>query len=145
MRNRQVIQLYQPERVLKYIPHGKELRAHGRLAPLHRFLWRLLSRMGALTDYMEETVEYLRVPINEEAVINAVGATLDGIHMRGGTPKEIFMGPNKFAELMNSPEARDYAHPFSFNVSYEYGTPMGRTLMGLPVTILPQMEGVLVR
>jgi hypothetical protein len=145
MRDRQVIHLYQAQQVLKYIPRGKELKAHGRLAPVQRWLWRLLSRMNALVDHLEETTEYIRVLIKDEEVINLVGATLDGIYMRGGTPKEIFMGPNKFAELMNSPMVRDYAQPFSFNVSYEYGTPSGRTLMGLPVHVLPQMEGVLVR
>ena len=138
---RNVIQLYEPRERSFYQPSGHKLHAHGRLGWLHRLLWRALLRMGAIKVNTEETIKVYRVLIDEEALFDRVRANLDAILRRGETPKEILLGPDTFSEMMNSPELRGYNAPFSFDMRYGYN----KSLYGLPVHVLPWMEGVLVR
>lgn len=139
--NRKPITLYKMDTISRPIRDGWELTPHGRLAWLHRLLWRLLVKLRAVGPRMTDEVKVIRLPLSGDGVVARIFEAREGLFATYREPKEILIGPDTLAELLNAPELRGYDSPFQFTGEMHNG----RTLFSLPVTVLPQMEGVLVR
>lgn len=131
--------LYQLDSVTSFVDNGWELFPHGRFAWLHRLLWWWLQHMGAVTTHYKEEIKLIRFPCDENGVLAKIMESNIGLLKRFHEPKEILIGPNTLSELLNLPELRDWNSPFCMEASG------GRSFNGLRITVLPQMEGVLVR
>jgi hypothetical protein len=134
------VQLYRMQQSTRLIHGGYELYAHGRFAWLHRMLWRTLQRLGALKPSMNEYVDVLRLPLDNDSIFERIFESRRDLFARRRRPTEVLIGPNTLSELINCPELRDYGSPFSFTAHAGYD----RTIFDLPIRVVPQMEGVLV-
>jgi hypothetical protein len=118
-----------------------KLNAHGRLAWLHRLLWRALAKMGALKSGIEEKVTYKTYTIDADRVIERVMEAQGRLYRATGPgPRKILIGPAEVAELMQDASLQDFSYapdPVRFEGQ--------RQFRGMTVEIIPHMQGVLVR
>jgi hypothetical protein len=134
------VQIYRMKEKSRLVHEGWKLRAHGRLAWLHRLLWRTLGKLDALAPAMNEYVDVLRLPLDNEGVFERIFKSRQDLFMRRRRPTEVLIGPSTLAELINCPELRDYSSPFAFSARAGFD----RTIFDLPIRVIPQMEGVIV-
>jgi hypothetical protein len=132
--------LYRTDERTFRIHEGYELNAHGRLAWLHRWLWRMLNRMGAVAPAMKECVEIIRLPVDNDSIFQRIFEARHDLFNRNRRPAEVLIGPNTLSELISCPEIRDYGSPFSLDARAGFG----KTIFNLPIRVIPQMEGVIV-
>jgi hypothetical protein len=132
--------LYRAKEKARLVHEGYELYAHGRLAWLHRFLWRALDGVGALKPAMNEYVDYLRLPIDNDSIFQRILEARQDLFHRYRRPTEVLIGPSTLSELIGCPELRDYHSAFSFDARAGFG----KTIFNLPIRVIPQMEGVIV-
>lgn len=121
------------------VPNGWKLNAHGRLAWLHRLLWRWLEKMGAVAQSYDEVVKTVRLPCSDD-VFRAILEQRSGLFEVSRKPKEILIGPHTLDELYSCPEMRDMMMKATMTARAGYG----REFYNLPIRVVPQMEGVIV-
>jgi hypothetical protein len=134
------VQIYRTVEKTRFLHEGWELNPRGRLAWLQRLFWRALGKMGALSPAMNEYVEVLRFPMDNDSVFRCIFESQSDLFMRHRRPSEVLIGPNTLSELIACPELRDYPSPISFNAHCGFG----KTIFNLPIRVVPQMEGVVV-
>jgi hypothetical protein len=134
------VQIYSMKEKTRLVHEGYSLRPHGRLAWLHRMLWRALEKLGALSPAMNQYVDVLRLPLDNDSIFERIFESRHDLFARHRRPAEVLIGPNTLAELINCPEVRDYPSPFIFTARAGFD----RTIFDLPIRVLPQMEGVVV-
>lgn len=156
MRQRQVIELYTMKRKITKIPNGHKLNAHGRLARVHRFLWRTLERMGALAQAYDDHEKVIRIPFDADSAFEKIEEGYGNLMEFDRQPFEVLIGPRTLSELMHCRELRDYNYPFTMEAQTERweqphrsypGDPTSRPvrkIFNVPIRVVPQMEGVLV-
>lgn len=135
------ITLYKMDLRVAMAPNGYELSPRGRLAWLHRLLWRALLKMGAIRTSMKETVEVIRLPLSGDSILERIFNAREGMLKTYRKPREILIGPQTLAELISCPDLRDSYQAFSFTGRAGFD----RMLYNLPIHVEPQMEGVLIR
>ena len=138
--SRNFVQTFKLDARSTFIPNGWGLRAHGRLAWLHRALWRILTKLGALSQSMEERVEVLRLPVDNDNIFQRILEAHEGAFANYARPTKVLIGPATMADLLNCPELRNWNSPFSFDAKAGFN----RTIFNLPIYVVPQMEGVIV-
>lgn len=128
--------IHEPRFTMAVVPNHYELKAHGRLAWLHRLLWRALHRMGALKSGMAEQATFKTVTIQPGRVLDQLHKAVPALgRSRRDWPKRLLIGPDEMAEVMNDSSFRDFAQ-LSAGPRFE--------VMGLQVEVVPHMKGVLV-
>jgi hypothetical protein len=143
---REPITLYKMETQTARIRDGWEFVPHGRLAWLQRLLWKSLLKMRAVGIHMTEEVKIVRLPCDADTVLGKIMEAREGLFRAYREPKEVLIGPETLAELLNAPELRDWHSPFTIDSQAAIGSrDGGRRMFGLPVHVVPTMEGVLVR
>jgi hypothetical protein len=134
------VQMFKMDARTLSIPNGMELAAHGRLAWLHRLLWRALVKMRALSQSMDERVEVLRLPVDNDSIFERIFEAYEGHFSNHSRPTKVLIGPRTLSELISCPQVRDWNSPFQFTAKAGFN----RTIYGLPIIVVPQMEGVIV-
>lgn len=134
------VRIYRMQERLSYVENGYELKPHGRLAWLHRFLWWALLKLDALNTSMTERVDVLRLPIDNGEVFHRILEARHGLFDVRRQPRRVLIGPETLSELIGCPEVRDWMGAFEFNA------PACRDgkIFDLPIEVVPQMEGVVV-
>jgi len=122
-----------------YREAGWSLTPHGWLAWLHRFLWWVLGKLNARGEVLEETFEIVRLPCGD-SIYQALLEQREGLFEVYRKPKEILIGPGTLSEMMGEPALRDVMMPMSVNARAGWN----REIYGLPIRIVPQMEGVII-
>jgi hypothetical protein len=144
--SRERIALYKMDTRTIRIPDGWEFRPHGRLAWLQRLFWRWLVKMNAVGVHMTNEVQTIRLPCDADTVLGKIIEARQGLFRAYREPREVLIGPETLAELLNTPELRDWYSPFTIDSQAAIGDGSGRQRMfNLPVHVVPTMEGVLVR
>lgn len=138
---REPITLYQMDTQIMSVRDGYEFRPRGRLAWLQRLCWWALVKMRAVGPHYTDEVKVIRLPLDGDGIVERIFQAYRGLHSIREKPSEILVGPETLSEILNSPEVRDYMGPFSFSGRAGFDN----TLFNLPVHVLPQMEGVVVR
>jgi hypothetical protein len=125
----------EPHYTTQIVPDHYELTPHGRLAWLHRLLWRALHKMRALKLGVEEVATYKTVTIDCEHIAERVMEAQYRLRGRGYRASRILIGPEEMAEL-----TREDAHrQLSMRVDS-----LSLTYRGLSIEVVPHMRGVLV-
>lgn len=105
-------------------------------------IW-ILRKIGARATYTEAT--FNRIGFDADEFVTALFAQHDYIveEFNYVKPSKLYIGPDEFTELTNSPELRDL---YTFRTSYDVSNGQGRypEVIGLKVTVIPWMKGILV-
>ena len=124
--------------VLTPVKNHYEFKPKGRLQALQRWAWRFLWWRGAMSQAFDETSTYTRHVIDTDDVVTRLIKQRSGLlNGYNREPKELLIGAEDFAELMGSPMIRN---SYSFGVEYC----RDERIMGLRVTVVPWMSGMLV-
>jgi hypothetical protein len=143
---REPITLYKMDTLTTLVRDGWEFRPHGRLAWLQRFFWRRLIHMKAVGVHMTEEVRSVRLPCDADTVLGKIMEAREGLFRTYREPREVLIGPETLAELLNTPELREWHTPFTIDSQAAINDRSGgRRMFGLPVHVVPTMEGVVVR
>jgi hypothetical protein len=143
---RERIALYKMDTLTTAVRDGWSFTPHGRLAWLQRFLWRRLVKMGAVGVNLRDEVKIVRLPCDADTVLGKIIEAREGLFRAYREPKEVLIGPETLAELLNTPELRDWQSPFTIESRAAIGDRSGgKRMFNLPVHVVPTMEGVLVR
>ena len=106
---------------------------------LKRILWVALTKMGALSPHMDMKAHLVRMPAPSD-LFEAIWKTQDGLYATYRKPKEILIGPETLSNLLGDPRIRDCLQPIEAKgQGYFNGE-----AFGLPIRVIPQMEGVVV-
>lgn len=146
------IEVYKMSQTTLQIPSGQELNAHGRLAWLQRMLWHWLEKMGALNQAYRESVEVIRLPLTADEILDRIVEQYEGLFEVDRIPKEVLIGSSTLADLLSCDQLRHFPERFGFDADVEYTldkrrdptAPRRRRIYNLPITVVPQMDGVLV-
>lgn len=140
---REPVTMYKMDQVTNMVRDGYHFQPHGRLAWLQRLLWRVLVKMRAVGPHFTETVQIVRLPCDADGVLAKIMEARHGLFAAHRKPSEVLIGPETLAELLGTPELRDWNSPLTINSQAMFGGE--RRMFDLPVHIVPQMEGVIVR
>jgi hypothetical protein len=143
---REPITLYKMDALPVRIRDGWEFVPHGRLAWLQRILWRWLVKMRAVGVHMRDEVKIVRLPCDADTALGKIMEAREGLFRAYREPREVLIGPETLAELLNAPELRDWRSPFTIESRAAISDGHdGARMFNLPVHVVPTMEGVLVR
>lgn len=121
------------------IPEGYKFKPAGRMQWLQRLAWRFIQRCGSLVQAHEPKHEVVRHTIEADTFIERVlkqrYELMRGFNRDGQT---LLIGSEDYAEMMCSPEMRDYAITFDARVGID------RQIVGLTVKVIPWMRGMVV-
>lgn len=104
---------------------------------LHQAAWWFLRKTKGVGNMVKDRTEYRTVTINAKNVADTIVRSMKELHIAHMRPKQVFMGPSQIDELHADPRFYDplrFTAPVGFN----------RKVFGLPVTVVPWMDGVLV-
>lgn len=117
---------------------GYKLKPRGRLQWLQRLAWRFLEWRRALDTTYREVVEVSQHRIDADTFMERIAlqneSLLNAFNREG---KQLLIGSEDYAEMMHESVSRRY---FAFNA--EVGR--DRTYLGLKVTVVPWMKGMVV-
>lgn len=143
MRSPVSMKVMQPGHRLIRLPHFYQLRAHGRLGWLHRALWRALHKLDALEHPEVEETHYVAVVIDADRVMERIWqANVEAFSALGRRPTQVLIGPDDIAELMQDDTFKRLSMAPPTRIIGKIG--FDREVFGLPITIVPHMQGVLV-
>jgi hypothetical protein len=118
-----------------------ELRRDKKYVWVQRACFWVLKKIGAY--YIKHTISYSRIPIEPDKFMEKLfkqRVELEDIYYT--RPSQLFIGAQDYEELMGSPEIRQM---LQFNAQYWVKEEGYRPeIMGLSVTIIPWMKGILV-
>jgi hypothetical protein len=149
MNERQVIDLYDFNKITHKLPSGYELRVEGRFAGLAAKLWRFLIKKGLLVQSYRDVEKVTRVQLDGCDLFDKICKHYYSLLSACRDPQMVLIGPNTMAELMHLPQLREYSGgPFSFSAQGERidmvrGGRVKRAF-NLPVRVVSQMEGVVI-
>jgi hypothetical protein len=119
-----------------------KLKPHGRFAWLQRLLWRGLRRFKALEQAHEPKTTYMRHVIDDAEFMRRIFKQRDALFKVSREPTRLLIGSRDYAELMGCPEIHQM---FDFRTEYHIeSSGRGPRIVGLKVTVVPWMEGLLV-
>jgi hypothetical protein len=139
--SREPVTLYKMDTLTTLQPGGWEFCPHGRFAWLQRLFWKALLRMRAVESVTKEEGQVIRLPLSGDGIVERIFEAYEGLFKVHRQPEEVLIGPDTLSELLNAPEVRGFDSPFQFSGAMGFG----RTMFNLPVSVIPQMEGVIVR
>lgn len=105
---------------------------------LQKWFWNWLIKLGALKQYWNEKISYVRIDIDQNDFANRLWEAYSKCFPYNTKPKQVFLGPDEFQELIS--QQYDNKLPFTFDITMGYSG----TLFNLPVTVIPHMKGVLI-
>lgn len=109
----------------------------GRSSFLQQWLWKALTKLGAVKMYYEETIEYNRIDIDKGILSEKLLAAYYDCFPTN-RPSRVYMGPRELVELLDIRYDGLQLITFDIEMGCKY------TLYNLPVTIVPHMNGVLI-
>lgn len=110
--------------------------------PLQKLCCFILSKIGAINTRIEESIQ--RIDIREKDFMTAFMRQHNEIMKRCQyTPERVYMGREDFCEFASLPEFK-YSAPVSFKARHEVWYMSERFIIGLPITVIPWMKGVLI-
>lgn len=108
---------------------------------LQQICFWLLKKIGAYAT--DEHLKYERIVVNRRDLVSKICANIEIVsRIHGREPQTLYIGPEKFRELMSAPEIRQMVN-FQVWLEKKNGYEPVRVL-GLNVCVVPWMEGVLV-
>lgn len=129
---------YYDEKTVRFLSPAYEFKPHGRLQWLQLWMWRMLFKMEALEAHFDQRTEYQKVIIDRKSVAkNLLEAYRKSFPDR--QPRQVYMGHKQFEELTYN-HLEHHLVGFSFDISMNWE----RTVFNLPITVLPNMDGVLI-
>lgn len=129
---------YYDERTIRFLSPAYEFKPHGRLKWLQLWMWRMLFKMNALEAYFDQRTEFKKVTINRDSVAKNLLEMYYNCFPRN-KPRQVYMGHEQFKELTgNCLEHRLVSFRFDINMNWE------RKVFNLPITVLSNMDGVLI-
>ncbi len=112
--------------------------SRGKFQWLKKKLWAFLNKTGCLTQEIQDTTTHIKHSINPNKLMDLVKAGIIQANRAYRIPSEIFIGPEEFNKIL-------------YEQNYDGGSIIstviderGKSLMGIKLTVLPYMSGVLV-
>lgn len=102
-------------------------------------MWKLLHKLGCLSNPVDDTYKYKMVEVDTESVGKAILKCLDGMHMMYMKPTRVYMGQDEFDRHVYSKDYDRYAQ-IDFTVEMGYN----QKIYGIPVSVIPHMSGILI-
>lgn len=132
---------YKETQVMKNHPTLFQLQPTRGWVPLQKIAFWFLKKINA-TAMIAESVT-TRVTFNKERFTDSLIRQHHTVMQmyRPDRPVELFIGPDDFRKLINAPEIRQL---IEFTTSVNYGDQHGTRVLGMRVTVVPWMQGVLV-
>lgn len=129
---------YYNEKTVRFLSPAYEFKPHGRLQWLQLWMWRMLFKMNALEAHFDQRTEFKKVVIDRKSVAkNLLEAYRKSFPDR--RPRQVYMGHKQFEELAHN-HLEHHLVGFAFDVPMSYNG----TVFNLPITVLPNMDGVLI-
>ena len=134
-----IIQMhYYNEKTVRFLSPAYEFKPHGKLQWLQLWMWRMLFKMNALEAHFDQRTEYQKVIIDRKSVAkNLLEAYRKSFPNK--QPRQVYMGHKQFEELAYN-QLEHHLVGFAFDVPMGYNG----TVFNLPITVLPNMDGVLI-
>ena len=134
-----IIQMhYYNEKTVRFLSPAYEFKPHGKLQWLQLWMWRMLFKMNALEAHFDQRTEYQKVIIDRKSVAkNLLEAYRKSFPNK--QPRQVYMGHKQFEELAYN-QLEHHLVGFAFDVPMSYNG----TVFNLPITVLPNMDGVLI-
>lgn len=106
-------------------------------------LW-ILMRIGAHQKVKDITCSYKRAQIESDRLVDYLIKQVHGIHAMMDTRRHlcVLMGPDEFHEVCG--EVYEYGDPLRFGLDAAVYRNGRREIMGMKISIVPWMKGVLV-
>ncbi len=111
-----------------------------RWRPMQRLAWWFLRKTGGVSNAIKDRADYRRIVIDTKKVGDAIMRAMHEAQMARLRPSKVFMGPAQVDGLMSDPDYFRSMLPQNFEVRMGFN----REVFGLPVTVVPWMDGVLV-
>lgn len=132
------IALYDREETRIRVREGFARAELSRFDGLWKWLWNKAVKHRLITPFFgSQTVVSRRLIIDRSNLPEVVMDAVEAVYNHHCTPSEILMGPKTYRSLMSQPLVRD-TDMFSYSLN-------DRKLCGIKVSVLPWMEGLLVR
>lgn len=109
---------------------------HRRFDLLQKLAFWYLGRIGAYASYLEETTTYQTIDTHD--IIRKAQEQILGMINYGRRPAHIYIGPGDLDKMLADHGA------ISGKVQMHVGENGFRSILGIPFTIIPGMQGVLV-
>jgi hypothetical protein len=132
---------------IRFIPHKSEHRLVkvGRWGPrwLHRLVWTMARNLGMIQHPVEREVIKTWHPVQSDKAIKAIQESALAYLNRDFYREDLvaYVGPEMWMNAM-----RDEAS--CFTIDFQFGRSVGgtseRRIMGIPVIVMPEIEGCLV-
>ena len=129
---------YYNEKTVRFLSPAYEFKPHGRLQWLQLWMWRMLFKMNALEAYFDQRTEYQKVVIDRKSVAKNL---FEAYHKSfpNNKPRQVYMGHQQFEELTGN-RLDHYFVGFTFDIDMNWE----RRAFNLPITVLSNMDGVLI-
>ncbi len=108
--------------------------------PLQRAAWWFLRKTGGVNNAIKDKTEYRRIVIDTAKVGETIMQAIHEANMAHIRPNKVYMGPAQIDGLMSDPDYFRSMAPQQFDVRMGFN----RSVFGLPVQVVPWMDGVLV-
>lgn len=106
---------------------------------LSDLLWKALWKLGCLSNPIDEREEVSVATFKPKDIAEAVLRVMRSMSMNHMRPTQVYMSNAVFEELIYEPRYQHMGY-LTFNVNLRDD----RGLFGVPITIVPHMEGILV-
>lgn len=118
-----------------FIPRGK-------LSWFQTLLWKILLKTGCLKEYIDISEKIDRISFNRVDFTNNLYKTYSNMFKINETPKKIYMGVDQFNDLAKT--NANFTNRIGFSIQFNKNEGQSYKAFGVPVEIIPWMDGVLI-
>jgi hypothetical protein len=137
-----IVNVARSERVSMVWTEAMVLRPHGRLAPLVKWVWKLLKKYKQIEDYWEPKSTFTYHQIDTGYFMDRLFKSRETVlEFSQDEPDLLLIGNADYRELVGA--VMDSAeHRFGFHAEYVMNTSGRRRILGLEVVVLPWVKGM---